>query len=75
MYVEIFANFAACSHWQKFYYTNFLSCVKDYIEDMATFAASIDEKFIPPNFSAIQRQLGLVKFYPAKIFTYYTVNA
>ena len=31
--------FATCSHWRKFYHTNFLSCVKDCIEDniMVTF--------------------------------------
>ena len=29
--------FATHSHWQKFYHVNFLSCIKDCIEDMATF--------------------------------------
>ena len=39
VYAEIFANFAICSYWRNFYRTNFLSCVNDYIEDMATFTA------------------------------------
>ena len=34
---KIFVNFAICSHWRNFYYAVFLSCVNDYIEDMATF--------------------------------------
>ena len=36
-YIEIFANFTTCSQWQRFYHAIFLSCVKDWIEDMATF--------------------------------------
>ena len=36
---KIFANFAICSLWQNFYHANFLSCVNDYIEYMATFTA------------------------------------
>ena len=36
---KIFANFAICSHWQNLYHANFLSCVNDYIEDLATFTA------------------------------------
>ena len=39
VYVEIFANFATCFCWRNFYYENFLSCINDYIEDMATFMA------------------------------------
>ena len=50
-------------------YVNFLSCVNDYIEDMATFTALAKIKFIPPNLSAIQRYLGLQNFYLVKIFT------
>ena len=34
---KIFANFATCSCWSIFYLQIFLSCVNDYIEDMATF--------------------------------------
>ena len=33
----IFANFATCSRLAKFLSMNFLSCVNDYIEEMATF--------------------------------------
>ena len=36
---KIFANFATCSRWRNFLSANFLSCVNDYIEDMATFTA------------------------------------
>ena len=36
IYAEIFA---ICCHWQNFYHVNFLSCVNDYVEDMATFTA------------------------------------
>ena len=32
----IHRNFATCSCWRKFYHAKFLSCIKDYIEDMAT---------------------------------------
>ena len=38
---ENFANFTICSHWRNIYHANFLSCVNDYIEDMATFTASV----------------------------------
>ena len=41
VYVEIFANFAICSHWRNFLSCKFLSCVNDYIEDMATFTALV----------------------------------
>ena len=33
----IFANFATHSHWRKFLHANLLSCIKDYIDDVATF--------------------------------------
>ena len=36
---KIFANFTTCSRWRNFLSANFLSCVNDYIEDMATFTA------------------------------------
>ena len=39
VYAEIFTNFAICSYWRNFYRANILSCVNDYIEDMATFTA------------------------------------
>ena len=35
-YVE---GFTTCSHWQNIYHSNLLSCVNDYIEDIATFTA------------------------------------
>ena len=41
VYVEIFTNFAICSHWRNFLSCKFLSCVNDYIEDMATFTALV----------------------------------
>ena len=69
---KIFAKFATCSHWQKlnFYHANFLSCVKERIEDnMVTLTtlvkyfstnfcntkvAGLGETFIQWNFSRIQ---------------------
>ena len=32
-------NFTTCSHWQKIFHANFLSCVNDCIEDMVTMSA------------------------------------
>ena len=32
---------AICSYWRNFYCANFLFCVNDYIEDMATFTALV----------------------------------
>ena len=66
----IFANFATHSHWRKFLHTNLLSCIKDYIDDMATFNYRIGE-FFSTNFFCNTKVAGLGEiFYPAKIFTY-----
>ena len=62
VYAEIFAT---CSHWRNFYHANFLSCVNDYIEDMATFTAW--RKFIFLQYKGIW---GWRNFCQAKIFTY-----
>ena len=40
----------------KIFIHKFLSCVNDYMEDVAIFTALV--KFIPPNISAIQKLLG-----------------
>ena len=71
VYAEIFTRrkfhqFRHLLSLAKFYHVNFLSCVNDYIEDMATFTTLA--KFIPPNISAIQRYLGLAKFLSSENF-------
>ena len=38
---KIFTNLAICSYWRNFYCVNFLSCVNDYVEDVATFTALV----------------------------------
>ena len=65
--------FQFCHHWRNFYHVNFLSCVNDCIEDMATFTA-LAKIYFTKIFLQYKGIWGWQNFCQVKIFTYMVHN-
>ena len=64
---KIFTDFANCLHRRNFYPTNFLSCIDDYTEDMATFTTLA--KIYSSEYFCNAREAGIGKIFVLRKFS------